>query len=385
PEGLPREHVRKIEDIRVTDGGRVVAGAFVGLFRAFRGMVVRADGLATRPGLVPDVPSFPPGQIFFTASFEDRFGSDRITLEYNRLFRVERGLGGAARVQSRRRVKTGAFLLDFEGRIVGCATSDKKEEDLDDVAMEASRERYYMERYRSGGTPEHLRRLLFFSEIRDVLTQPASHFDAKAVPMTKKEAGRLVWLGVEFQEVSKPVAEALGIQGRDQTNDGRRGLVITEIYAESPAARAGLRVDDVLLSLKPDGDAARDLVAEPDRFAGYGYGRNPGLGRNPGPPWKPTRNYLTTLLTEVGAAKKVTFELLRGKQTSSAEVALEYAPVDYESAERTKDDALGFTVKELTYEVRHYYKLERGTGGVVVARVESGGKADIAKLQPVSV
>jgi hypothetical protein len=386
PEGLPREQVRKIEDVRVTDGGRVVPATFVGLFRSFGGLMVRANGLATRPGLAADAPPPPPGEIFFSASFEDRFGTDRITLDYNRLFRVEPGLGGAARLQPRRRVKTGAFLLDFEGRVVGCATADKKEEDLDDVALEASRERYYLERYRAGGTPEHLRRLLFFSEIRDALANPAAHFDAKAVPMTKKEAGRLVWLGVEFQEVSKPLAEALGIQGRDQTNDGRRGLVVTEIYAGSPAARAGLRVDDVLLSVKPEGDEARDLVAEPDRFAAYGFGRGPGMGgRNAGPPWKPTRNYLTTLLTEIGPSKKVAFEVLRGKEKRPVAVELEYAPVDYESAERAKDDALGFTTKELTYEVRHFYKLEPDVGGVVVARVESGGKADVAKLQALSV
>jgi len=385
PEGLARELVRKIEDIRVTDGGRVIPGAFVGLFRSFGGMLVRAEGLTTAPGLAVDAAAVPPGQIFFTAAFEDRFGSDRITLDYNRLFRVERGLGGAPRVQARRRVKTGAFLLDFDGRIVGCATSDKKEEDLDDVAMESSRERYYMERYRGGNTPEHLRRILFFSEIRDALAKPAAHFDFKAVPMTKKEAGRLVWLGIEFQEVSKPVAEALGIQGSEQTNDGRRGLIVTEIYVNSPAARAGLRQDDVLLSVKPEGDASRDLAAEADRFAGYA-GRPPGFGgRSAAPPWKPTRNYLTTLLTEIGAAKKVSFDVLRGKEKRSVGLTLELAPVDYESAERYKDDALALTVKELTYEVRHFYKLEPEATGVVVARVESGGKADVAKLQPLSV
>jgi S1-C subfamily serine protease len=35
--------------------------------------------------------------------------------------------------------------------------------------------------------------------------------------------------------------------------------------------------------------------------------------------------------------------------------------------------------------VRHFQKLDSGTSGVVVARVESGGKADVAKLQPLSI
>jgi S1-C subfamily serine protease len=107
--------------------------------------------------------------------------------------------------------------------------------------------------------------------------------------------------------------------------------------------------------------------------------------RGAAPPWRPTKNYLTSVLTEIGAAKKVTFDVLRGKDKSKVSLALEYAPVDYETAERFKDDALGMTVKELTYEVRHFQKLEQAATGVTVARVESGSKADVAKLSPLSI
>jgi hypothetical protein len=171
------------------------------------------------------------------------------------------------------------------------------------------------------------------------------------------------------------------------TNDGRRGLVVTEIYAGSPAEKAGLSVDDILLSVRPEGEAsARDLVAEPDRFERMGrpgpYGHRGGGGA---PPWKPTRNYLTTMLTEIGASKKATFDVLRGKQKRPVALTLEYAPVDYETAERYKDEVFGFTVKDLTYEVRHFQKIDPATPGVVVARIESGGKADVAKLPPLAI
>ena len=91
------------------------------------------------------------------------------------------------------------------------------------------------------------------------------------------------------------------------------------------------------------------------------------------------------MLTEIGAKKKVVFDVLRGKEKSKVSLALEDAPTDYETAERYKDDALGVTVKELTYEVRHYQKLEPGVSGVAVARVESGSKSDVAKLAPLSI
>lgn len=382
PQDLSRELVRKIEDINVVDEGRTLPASFVGLYKAFGGFLVRAEGLKTTPAVARDGQAPPPGQIFFTATFEDRFGRSRIRADYNRLYRTVTGLNGAARLQPRKRIKAGSFLVDVDGRIVGCATLDKKEEDFDEVAAEATRDRYYG-RYRAGYTPEHLRRLIFFSEIAALLEQPAGHVDPRAMPMTKKEEKRLVWLGVEFQEMTKPVAETMGVQDRDLTNDGRRGLLVTELYAGSPAARAGIRVDDILLSVQPEGETARDLVAEVDRY-GMSRGIYPDR-RGTQPPWKPTKNYLTTVLTEIGAKKKVSFDVLRGKEKSKISLALEDAPTDYETAERYKDDALGVTVKELTYEVRHFQKLEPGITGVTVAKVESGSKSDVAKLFPLSI
>jgi S1-C subfamily serine protease len=382
PQDLSRDQVRKIEDISVVDEGKTLPATFVGLYKSFAGFLVRAEGLKATPAVVRDAQGPPRGQLFFTATFEDRFGRSRIKMDYNRLFRTETGLGGAPRIQSRKRIKTGSFLLDFDGRIIGCATIDKKEEDFDEVAAEASRDRFYG-RYRAGYTPEHLRRLIFFSEIAAALENPASQIDPRAVPMTKNQEKRLVWLGVEFQELSKPIAEALGVQDREFTNDGRRGLLVTELYTDSPAARAGIRVEDILLSVQPEGETARDLVAEVDRY-GLGRGMYPDR-RGIQPPWKPTKNYLTTVLTEIGAKKKVTFDVLRGKEKSKITLVLEDAPTDYETAERFKDDALGMTVKELTYEVRHFQKLEPGATGVTVAKVESGSKADVAKLAPLSI
>ncbi|MBI3857352.1 MAG: hypothetical protein HY293_16820 [Planctomycetes bacterium] len=384
PQDLSRDMVRKIEDMNVVDEGKSYPATFVGLFRGFGGMIVKAEGLQTRAGIVRDGKAPPLGQVFFTATVEDRFGRSRIKLDYNRLYRTERGLAGAPRLQSRKRIKTGSFLLDFDGRVIGCAAMDKKEEDFDEVAAESSRDRYfYPGRFRAGFAPEHLRRLLFFSEIEAMLANPAAHFDARAVPMSKKDEKKLVWLGVEFQEFSKPLAEALGVQERDLTNDGRRGLIVTELYAGSPAAKAGIQVDDILLSVQPDGENARDLVAEVDR---YSLSRSMyGDRRGNAAPWKPTKNYLTSVLTEIGAAKRVTFDVLRGKEKRKVPMALEYAPQDYETAERYKDDALGLTVKELTYEVRHFQKMETGLSGVTVAKVESGSKSDIAKLAPLSV
>lgn len=382
PENLGRDQIRKIEDLSVNEGGKLLPATFLGAFKSFSGFLVRAEGLKAKSALAADATAPPLGRLLLAASFDDRFGASRIRIQANRLFRTERGIGGADRLRPRSRIETGSFLIDLQGRVVGAAVLDRKEEDLDELALEGA-DRFGYGRYRNPYVAEHLRRLMFGAELSKLLADPAPHFDPKSVPMTKRDEKRLVWLGVEFQEFSKPLAEAMNVQGREQTNDGRRGLLVTELYADSPAARAGIRLDDVLLSVKPEGEDARDLAAEADRYAGMRGRYDPRGGA--AAPWKPTKNYLTTLLTEIGAGKKVSFDVLRGGKKLSIALPLELAPLDFETAERHKDDALGITVKELTYEVRHFQRLEPGTTGVVVTRVESGSRADVAKLQTLSI
>jgi S1-C subfamily serine protease len=386
-EDLPRDQVRRIEDLWVQDGDTRREARFVGLWKDVGGFLVQVPGLKTRPLPALDGAAPPPGDLFFSATLEDRFGRVRIRIEPNRIFRLDRGLAGAPRLHPRRRIPPGSLLLDFEGRLVGYATLDRKEEDLEELAAEASRDRFGFGRLGSGYVPEHLRRLLYFSE-RVGQFAPGPHFDPRAVPVSRKADKGLVWLGVEFQEMSKPLAEALGIQDRELSNDGRRGLLVTELYPGSPAERAGIRVDDVLLCVAVGEGSARDLVGEQDRFGLAGRLGMMGLGeRRPGSliPWKGTSNYLNTFLSGLGAGAQARFEVLRGREKRLVTIELEKAPVDYESADRHKDEVLGFTVKELTYEVRYYQKLDPAVTGVVVSRVESGSKSDVAKLPALSI
>ncbi len=373
PQEFTRDIVNKIEEIRVVERGGTVPTTFVGCFKDFGGIIVRADGLKTEPIHRLDLTALDPGSLFFTITVEERFNRTFARVSTNRVYRVQKGQKGEWHLDAHRPIKAGAYVVDFEGRVVGFYSGNRKEEDLESAGVD---ERYG--RYR-GYQRDFLKHIFLFGELKEVLADPAKHFDPRAVPMTKKEEKTLVWLGVEYQELDKKLAESLGIQEKDLTNEGKRGLLLTDIYPNSPAAKVGLKPDDVLLTLTPDGGGATDLTPEVNRFERFRYG--------PGgfTPWRPRKNYLTSMLTSIGAGKKVAFTYLRGKEQKTAELTLEKSPIDYDTSGKYKDEALGFTVKDLTYEVRYFQKLDAAIGGVVIAKIESGSKAEVAKMLMLSI
>ncbi len=71
------------------------------------------------------------------------------------------------------------------------------------------------------------------------------------------------WLGVAIQTVDQDLAEAIG-------GGIERGVLISDITADSPAARAGLKRGDVILAL--DGEALQDSSQLRNRVAARGPG-----------------------------------------------------------------------------------------------------------------
>ena len=121
---LGSQHTKAV----ILDGDEIVGGASLSTGETAETEArLAAQEALQQAGIVREGQAPPRGQIFYTATFEDKFGRSRIKLDYNRLFRVDSGLAGAPRIQPRKRIKTGAFLLDFDGRVIGCATVDKKE------------------------------------------------------------------------------------------------------------------------------------------------------------------------------------------------------------------------------------------------------------------
>lgn len=206
-------------------------------------------------------------------------------------------------------------------------------------------------------------------------------------PLSEDEEHRLAWLGVELQPMTPDLARASRCV--EQTAGGTSGAVIAYVYENSPAARAGLRLGDVLLRLHMAGqprplevrlDEAQDWFPG-DLWELLEHVPEEYLDRLP-PPWGDAENALTRALTEAGFGTRFEAEIFRDGQVFLQPFTVEQGPPHFAAAPRVQSATAGITVRDLTYEVRRYFQLGADDPGVVISRVERGEKGAIAGLKP---
>jgi S1-C subfamily serine protease len=154
------------------------------------------------------------------------------------------------------------------------------------------------------------------------------------------------WAGWEVQPVPATLAEELGLP--------EGGFRITRIYRDSPAAKAGAQIGDLITAtganpVKPSGlkeTAALDLRI-----------------RNAETP----KAFLITVF-RAGKARQLNLDLIE-------------QPLPTDKAEKRWNDQLSLTVRALTFYDRVQRKLATSQNGVIIDRVESGGFAGLAHLQ----
>jgi serine protease Do len=151
------------------------------------------------------------------------------------------------------------------------------------------------------------------------------------------------WLGVSIQQLNPELAKSFGAKDT-------KGVLISDVIADSPAAKGGLQPGDILLEF--DGkkiDGPSDL----QRAVG---------------------------LQAPGAAAKVRVWRDRGEKT--LELKIGEAPDEREAAVRQGKGKglLGLDVRAITPELARQLNL-RSTEGVVVAAIEDGGAAAEAGVQ----
>jgi len=168
---------------------------------------------------------------------------------------------------------------------------------------------------------------------------------AKEILPQLRDKGKVVrgWMGVNILPVTEDLAATYGLTEA-------RGAAVTAVTAGSPAEKAGLLPEDVILSA--DGRAIED---------------NSDLSR-----------YIAS--KSPGATVKL--EVLRGKEKKTVSVTLGTFPD--EGAEDAADESgrasLGMTLRDLTPAMAERMELPSGTRGALVTDVEAGEAAEDAGL-----
>jgi serine protease Do len=152
-------------------------------------------------------------------------------------------------------------------------------------------------------------------------------------------------LGVHIQEVTAELAASFGLEEK-------HGAVVSEVIDESPAARAGLQVGDIILAV--DGEKVEEMRRLPRMVAA----KKPGT--------------------------KVSLKVLRMGKVLKIGVVLDDLEgengEDYVLSSDDRLEDLGLTVRQLTPEIAARYRLSLDQG-VVISRLDSDGRTADAGLQ----
>jgi len=196
------------------------------------------------------------------------------------------------------------------------------------------------ELYTRSGHPLVYQQSLF----RNYVEQPPSEL---AVVPESDDA----WLGVLTQPLTRDFADywELGQQG---------GIIVSTVVPGSPAAAAGLRAGDILTRF---GDTPIRARADRDVLA------------------------FTQLVRLAGAGTEVDLELLRDGEPQTLQVTIGARPRAARDAEEYEDPHFGFTVRELTTDVRMSLNLPEDVQGVLVRRVRGGSPAQAAQMRPMVI
>jgi serine protease Do len=168
---------------------------------------------------------------------------------------------------------------------------------------------------------------------------------AKEILPQLREKGKVVrgWMGVTIQAVTDEIAGTYGLSEA-------KGAAVSSVQAGSPAEKAGLQPEDVVLSA--DG---REIQDNSD-LSRYIAAKAPGTA--------------------------VKLDVLRGKERKTITVTLGTFPEqgDEASEEESGRASLGMSLRDLTPALRERLELPRSVAGVVVTDVEAGEAAADANI-----
>ncbi len=171
---------------------------------------------------------------------------------------------------------------------------------------------------------------------------------AKEILPALKQEGRVTrgWLGVSVQDVTKEIADSLGLKSED-------GVLVAHAFEGDPAAEAGIMSGDVIISI--NGEPVADTQELLRVVASI-----------------PVDTEVDVGVVREGAEKHFTVVV---KERPDSKTLI---------SQDKKEDQFGMTVQAITPDMALHFGLS-DTGGVIVTDVEPGSRAGEAGIQPADI
>lgn len=152
------------------------------------------------------------------------------------------------------------------------------------------------------------------------------------------------WLGVGIQDLTKELGDYYGIKSR-------KGVLVTEVYENSPASKGGIKVEDVIVSVDGTGvDSGRALSRIIANL--------------------PVGEHTRISILQNGKSKDLSVELAkRTDEEITGQIPMK------------ESDGLGIKASDMSPEIANHFGYGENLQGVVVLEVKQGSKAEKAGVR----
>lgn len=227
--------------------------------------------------------------------------------------------------------------------------------------------------------------------IASVLANRAAEIDPSNIPLSASDESRTGWLGVLMQPLEPELARDNGVA--ELSRDGEFGGIVTFVYPNSPAAKAGVQPGMILLTITTPRRQRPIEISLNEYDLGWGgvfpWDKLDGLPEEAydqvPPPWPPIDDSINAMLTELGIGSHYQLEWANNGTIERKELTVEQSPPHFTNAPKAEVKELGLTVRDLTIEVRQYLSIAADAPGVVVSKLEPGQRASVAGLRPFEI
>lgn len=169
----------------------------------------------------------------------------------------------------------------------------------------------------------------------------------KDLPQDKPARTRKSWSAMATQVLTSELTEAMGLQGK-------KGVRVTEVFANQSADKAGFKVGDIILAA----DGNKIEASQPE-----------------------DNDVFDTMIRKYRVGTEVVFDILRDGKPVKITMTTQTMPSQIENAKRLENTDFEFTARDLAFEDRDKKKLEEDVKGVLIESVEQAGWASLGGLR----